>query len=70
MAAINKPFQSNSECRRHAPSPDGVVGGSKSIERTAVWSRDDLVPVGLSGYRTEEYALAHFQLFRRRPIPM
>ena len=43
--------------RSHAPPPDEVVGGSNNIENTAVWSRDDLVPVGFSGYRIDEFAL-------------
>ncbi len=38
-----------SEYRSHTTSPDGDVGGSNNIESTAVWSRDDLVPVGFSG---------------------
>ena len=35
-----------SENRSHSTSPDGVVGSSNAIESSAVWSRDDLVPVG------------------------
>ena len=46
-----------SEYRSHCTFPDGVVEGSNNVESTAVWSRDDLVPVRLSGYGMDEYAL-------------
>ena len=37
-----------------------AIGGSKDKDSVAVWSRDDLVPVGFCGYRLHEYALERF----------
>ena len=43
---------------RRGPAKGGqAVGGSKDMDPVAVWSRDDLVPVGFNGYRIREFAL-------------
>ena len=46
-----------SEWRGRFLSPDGVYGGSKGMDSVAVWSRHDLVPGLLSGFRISKFAL-------------